>query len=65
MTKTEAVQWAGTQNELARRLGMAQATVSVWSEVVPYVRQLQIQRLSRGKLKADPLVMPKRRTAKA
>ena len=44
---------------------MAQATVSVWSEVVPYVRQLQIQKLSRGKLKADPLAMPKRRTAKA
>lgn len=58
MTKTQALEWAGGPTELARRLGMAQATVSGWGEVPPYVRQLQIQKLSRGKLKADPLVMP-------
>lgn len=54
MTKTEAIAWAGgTQEQLASKLGMTQGSVSLWKSV-PALRQLQIEALSQGQLKADP-----------
>jgi hypothetical protein len=55
MTTEEAIAWAGgTQVLLAQALGCAQPTISHWGEFPPPLRQLQIERLSGGKLKADP-----------
>ena len=58
MTTEEAIKWAGgTQAKLAAKLGMTQPSVCAWKEYPPAIRQLQIQRLSRGRLKAEPSVL--------
>jgi transcriptional repressor of cell division inhibition gene dicB len=54
MTKDEAVAHFGTQVLLARALGMSQGSVSLWGERPPEIRQLQIEALTGGKLKAGP-----------
>lgn len=55
MTKDEAVGWAGTQTKLAERLGMrSQGSVSLWGTYPPPLRQLQIEALSGGLLRAEP-----------
>ena len=55
MTKDEAIKWAGTQVKLAERLGMkSQGSVSLWGEFPPPLRQLQIEAISGGALKAEP-----------
>ena len=53
MTKDEAIAEFGTQAKLAEALGMTQGSVSLW-EKVPPLRQLQIEALTGGKLRADP-----------
>lgn len=58
VTKTEAVQHFGTQHALAKALGIAQPTISRWGERMPAWRQLQIEALTAGKLKADAGVLP-------
>ena len=55
MTKDDAVAWAGgTQTKLAERLGIKQSSISLWGERPPYLRQVQIELLSAGALKAHP-----------
>lgn len=59
MTTVQAIKWAGgTQVKLAERLGIKQPSVGGWGKFPPAIRQLQIERLSRGKLKAEPGVIP-------
>ena len=52
MTKTDAIKHYGSQAKLGAALGLAQTTVSSWS-IVPAIHQLRLQKLTRGKLKAD------------
>lgn len=54
MTKDEAVEHFGTQEALAKALGITQGSVSLWGDSVPWPRQLQIERITEGKLTADP-----------
>ena len=55
MTKDDAIAWAGgTQALLAEKLGMKQSSVSLWGDRIPPLRQLQIERLSGGALRAGP-----------
>ena len=54
MTKEEVIRHYGTQAAVALALGgMNQSTVSGWRDV-PALRQLQIEALTGGALKADP-----------
>ena len=54
MTKDEAIKaLGGTQAKLAEALGMKQASVSLWDSVPP-LRQLQIEALTGGALRAGP-----------
>ncbi len=53
MTKEEAVEYFETQTRLAEALDVKQHTVSGWSKV-PLHHQFYLQKLTRGKLKADP-----------
>jgi DNA-binding transcriptional regulator YdaS (Cro superfamily) len=54
MTTDEAIKWGGgTQVALAERLGISQPSVAGWGERPPALRQLQIESLSSGELKAD------------
>ena len=54
MTTEEAVKHYGTQTKLADALGIKQGSVSGWGEFPPPLRQLQLQQITRGKLKAEP-----------
>lgn len=67
MTKQEALAfYEGNQSALARALGIDQSTVNQWKRV-PLHRQLQLEALTGGKLKAgpecDPFRLPKAREA--
>lgn len=54
MTKDEAIAEFGTQVKLAEALGMkSQGSVSLWGEHPPPLRQLQIESLTRGRLRAE------------
>lgn len=57
MTKEEAIREFGTQVALAKALGLTQHTVSSWGEV-PVLRQLQIEVITEGRLKAGPECEP-------
>lgn len=53
MTKDEAIAWAGTQVKLAEKLGMSQGTIAGWGSFPPPLRQLQLEALSAGVLRAE------------
>lgn len=68
-TKT-AIEYAGSATALADLLDITPSAITQWGEEVPPARQMQLQRLSKGKLKADPdcldrLLEPKRKAAAA
>ncbi len=42
------------QTYIAKILGMGRASVSVWSDVIPEVHALKLERLTNGELKYDP-----------
>jgi transcriptional repressor of cell division inhibition gene dicB len=68
MRKEEAIKFYGSQLALARALGIAQASVAGWGEYPPGGRQLQLEKLTGGKLKSEPDCMTKqdkRRKARA
>lgn len=54
MTKSDAVKFFGSQAELASALGITQPSVAEWPEQVPKLRQIQLERITKGKLQADP-----------
>ena len=53
-----------TQEALAKQLGIKQPSIAKWVKtgVVPYLRQLQIESLTGGALKADRSILPRRTT---
>lgn len=66
MTKDQAIKHFGTQAKLAEALGMSQGSVSLWGEYPPAVRQLQLEALTAGELKAEAdCLQPKAKPAKA
>lgn len=52
MTKQQAIEHFRTQMALAAALGIDQSTVSAWDRI-PTLRQLQLEALTRGELRAD------------
>ena len=55
MTYDDLIQHYGSQIEIARALGVAPPSVHGWQYTgVPPLRQLQIEGLTRKKLRADP-----------
>jgi hypothetical protein len=56
MTTAEAIKRYKTQKGLADALGIKQGSVSGWGEYPPPLRQLQIQRITNGRLRAEPNV---------
>lgn len=56
MTKSEVIKHFGSAANVARALNLSRAAVSSWSNEIPLLRQMQIEKLTDGKLKAkDPL----------
>ena len=54
MLTRDAIGFFGTQVKLAEALGMDQSSVSGWKEYPPPLRQLQIEALTKGALRAQP-----------
>jgi transcriptional repressor of cell division inhibition gene dicB len=54
MKTADVVRHYGTQTAAAAALGIDQSSVSGWGEFPPDKRQLQIERLTDGALKAEP-----------
>jgi DNA-binding transcriptional regulator YdaS (Cro superfamily) len=63
MTTQEAVSHYGSQQKLATALGIKQPTVSGWGVYPPAIRQIQLERLTRGRLKAEPGLLSVKRAA--
>lgn len=58
MTFDQIIQHFGNQTAAARALGLTQGAVHQWKgKRIPPFRQLQIQRLTKGKLKAEENVL--------
>ena len=55
MTPQEAIDYFGGGSKLAKAIGTTPAAPSLWKKAgeIPYVRQCQIQVITKGKLKAD------------
>lgn len=65
LTKT-ATEFYGTQEILAQTLGLSQSTVAGWGEYPPEIQQVKLEKLTRGKLKAEKsCYLPKPRTDNA
>lgn len=54
MTKDQVLAHFGSQPAVARALGMSQPSVSNWEDPLPPLRQLEIERLTGGLLRAGP-----------
>ena len=54
MKKTEAIKHFGSQVKLGEAIGINQGSISAWPEFPPDHRQLQIERITLGALKAEP-----------
>ena len=52
MKKSEAIAWFGSQNKLAKFLGVYQSNVSTWKEI-PAHHQKTIEEHTKGELKAE------------
>lgn len=57
MTTEDAVKHYGTQQKLADALGIKQSSVAGWKDYPPVLRQLQLQRITNGRLKAEPGIL--------
>lgn len=53
MTKDEAITFYGSQDALAKAIGVKQPTVSGWGEYPPIPRQIDIEVATGGRLKAE------------
>lgn len=53
MKTAQAIAHFKTQTALAKAVGLDQSTVSTWKEYPPPLRQLQIEALTGGELKAE------------
>ncbi len=64
MKPTDVLTHYKTQQLAASALGIAQASIAKWLKngVVPELRQLQLEALTGGALKADAGILPRRTT---
>tara|TARA_R110002033_G_scaffold102085_2_gene150058 strand:- start:17 stop:202 length:186 start_codon:yes stop_codon:yes gene_type:complete len=53
MKTKDAILYFGSKSQLAKNLGLTKSAVSQWPDDVPELRAYQIERLTKGKLKAD------------
>jgi hypothetical protein len=65
MTKHEAIEFYKTQVNLAAALGISQSSVAEWGEYPPAIRQMQLERITRGRLRAERDVLLPKKRAKA
>lgn len=57
LTKDAIAHFNDSQAELARALGIKPQSISDWGDTVPKLRQLQLERITGGALKAAPEIL--------
>lgn len=57
MKKAAAIDHFGSQVKLAAAIGVTQAAISKWPDDVPELRAYQIERLTDGALKVNPVIV--------
>ena len=57
MRTSDVIEFFGTQKAVADALKIKPPSVNGWGETVPPLRQLQIEKITSGKLKADPTIL--------
>ncbi|WP_043530431.1 Cro/CI family transcriptional regulator [Litchfieldella xinjiangensis] len=56
MKTEDAIQhFGGKKIDLAKALGLSPSAITQWGETVPPLRQFQLERITDGKLKAEPV----------
>lgn len=55
MKKLEVIAYFGGVTNTAKALGISKAAVSLWREDIPYGRACQVQLVSKGQLKVEPV----------
>ena len=60
MLKAEVLNYFGGVVETARQLGLRQPSVTNWEDPLPILRQLQIEAVTKGALRAGPECDPYR-----
>jgi hypothetical protein len=65
MTTFEAIEFFGSKPALAAALGLKTPSIYEWGELPPPLRQIQLEMLTDGKLKADPSCYPQAKTEPA
>ncbi|MCL7941193.1 Cro/CI family transcriptional regulator [Halomonas sp. ATCH28] len=56
MKTQDAIEYYGGKKiDLAKALGISPSAVTMWGDKVPLLRQYQLERLTKGRLKADPV----------
>jgi hypothetical protein len=58
MRTSDVIEHFGSQAEVASALKIKPPSVAGWGETVPKFRQLQIEALTGGKLRADASILP-------
>jgi hypothetical protein len=61
MTLEEARDYFGNYAKLAKALDIHRSAVTQWSGEVPEARQLELQKITKGALKADAKILAKYR----
>lgn len=56
MLKTEAINFYGSLSELARALGIQKSAISRWKKYVPLKRAMQLEAMSKGRLRCDAYI---------
>ncbi len=54
MRKKDVLIHYGTQVKLAKVLGISQASISNWSEIIPEKQAFKLEKATDGKLQYDP-----------
>ena len=67
MYKKQAIKFLGSSAELARRLGVTPPAISQWDddEPIPQGRAWQIEAISSGRLRVDPILYRKKKNEAA
>lgn len=60
MKTLDALNYAGGNTKLSELLGLSSGAISQWGEYPPDLRQLQIEAVSGGALKAEAGLLPKK-----
>lgn len=65
MRTSDVIEHFGSQAAVARALKIKPPSVAGWGDVVPPFRQLQIEALTGGRLRADDSILPDEQPADA